>query len=42
MFVKSWKQETKEAAKVGTLNDGEHSVATNSQMEPRYFGCVTC
>lgn len=33
VFFKLWKQETKKAAKVGTLNDGEHTVTTKSQIE---------
>lgn len=32
-MLKLRKQETKKAAKVGTLNDGEHTVTTQSQME---------
>lgn len=33
VFFKLWKWEAKKAAKVGTLNDGEHTVTTKSQTE---------
>lgn len=33
VFFRLWKWEAKKAAKVGTSNDGEHTVTTRSQIE---------